>query len=274
MGKITKIEKQVKHSERYNIFIDDTFAFGVMENTLLHFQLFQDKHIDETLTQHILKYDYFQKLYYKAVIYISYTLRSEYEVREKLNRAFNNEDSDYITTNKDKIITLVIKQLKKDGYIDDRYYVQAYIAQTLEVTLKGPRAIYSQLIKKGIDQALITEQLQTISHIQLEQIALSLGQQYVDKQKQYSLLKTKQKTAHYLHQRGFTTQTIDSIMQQLDFSTIINQQNDVLANDFSQLKQKYNKRFTGYDFKQKVIQALLSKGHAYANIQQLFQSKK
>ena len=47
MGKITKITKQVKNDERYNLFIDGKYAFSVDEAVLARFQLRKGLDVDE-----------------------------------------------------------------------------------------------------------------------------------------------------------------------------------------------------------------------------------
>ena len=50
---ITKITTQTKRTDRYNIFIDEKYAFSVAEEVLLKFQLKKGKEIDSLLLSQI-----------------------------------------------------------------------------------------------------------------------------------------------------------------------------------------------------------------------------
>ena len=75
MPKITKITAQ-KKSGRYNIFIDEQFAFGVTESVLIKYRLAKDLEIDSQLQRDIQKDDDNAKAYQLALNYLSHQLRT------------------------------------------------------------------------------------------------------------------------------------------------------------------------------------------------------
>lgn len=267
MPKITKIEKQKNHKERYNIYIDDSFAFGVMENTLLHFHLHKGKELSTTDCNNILKVDQFQKLYFKALNYISYMLRSEYEVREKLKTSFEKTDDQTIIAQQNKLINLVIKQLTRDNYINDEYYTKMYIQDAIALNQKGQFAIEQALLKKGISKTLIKQQLDRIDTNQVFNVALALGQSYVNKQRDCSIRQLKQKVKNHLIQKGFSFDMCDSIISQLDYTQVSAMQGDILKRQVEKLIQKYRRNMVDdTTLKQKITQQLMQKGFEYAHI--------
>ena len=78
---ITKITTQKKRTDRYNIFVDEKYAFSVDEEVLLKFQLKKGKEIDSLVLSQIQFHDEIQKAFTAALDYLSYRMRSEAEVR-------------------------------------------------------------------------------------------------------------------------------------------------------------------------------------------------
>lgn len=244
MSKITLIEQQQKNKQRYNIYIDDVFAFGVEEQTLIFFALQKNMTITPQLKKQILKYDTFQRFYLIGVNYISYRFRSEKEVREKLTSKLDKTDDETVQKNYQKIIDLTIKQLKADGYINDTNYANLFAQECLTLTGKGPLFIRQTLTKKGIDLAIIQQVLENFSNENLLNIAFQLGQNYVQKQSGISKNALKQKVITHLTQRGFSINIAKKTVETLEFNVSDTQQK---SNCYTNAKKQYDK--------------LLSQGH-------------
>lgn len=61
MPNITKITTQKKRKDRYNIFVDEKYAFSVDEEVLLKFQLKKGMELDDLLLAEIQFHDEIQK---------------------------------------------------------------------------------------------------------------------------------------------------------------------------------------------------------------------
>ena len=81
--KVTKVESQ-KRPGRYNIYLNDEYAFPISEEVLIKFAIFKGTELTRVLVEQIKAADSVSKLYGKAVDFISYRQRTEYEVRTKL----------------------------------------------------------------------------------------------------------------------------------------------------------------------------------------------
>lgn len=238
MSNITLIEQQKKNKQRYNIYIDDIFAFGVGEQTLLFFALHKGMVITPQLQKQIIKYDTFQRLYLIGVNYISYRFRSEKEVRDKLASKLEKTDDETVQKNYEKMIDLAIKQLKTDGYINDVNYANLFTQECLTLTGKGPLFIKQTLIKKGIDLAIIQQAIDTFSNENLLKTAIHLGQNYVKKQSGISTNALKQKVINHLTQRGFSIDIAKRAIETLDFQLSTEQQKE---NCYAVAKKQYDK---------------------------------
>lgn len=81
--KITSITAQ-KRPGRFNVFLDGNYAFSVSEEVLVKFQLSKGKELDSADLEEIFKADDLSKALNKALDYLSYSLRTEKETRQKL----------------------------------------------------------------------------------------------------------------------------------------------------------------------------------------------
>ena len=82
MPNITKITTQKKRKDRYNIFVDEKYAFSVDEEVLLKFHLKKGMELDDLLLAEIQFHDEIQKAFTDALNYLSYQIeRSESEIR-------------------------------------------------------------------------------------------------------------------------------------------------------------------------------------------------
>lgn len=92
MQVITKITRQKNNKERYNIYLNEEFAFSVDESTLIKFGLTKGKLLDSFEIDEIAYEDEIAKAFNRALSYLSYQMRSEYEVKKScLMRALANQ---------------------------------------------------------------------------------------------------------------------------------------------------------------------------------------
>ncbi|MEG0552959.1 MAG: recombination regulator RecX, partial [Carnobacterium sp.] len=83
LPKITKIETQ-KRKGRYNIYLDETYAFPIDEAILVKHALYKGMEISEDFRDELESEDGFRKAYTRSLNYLNYGLRSEKEVRDDL----------------------------------------------------------------------------------------------------------------------------------------------------------------------------------------------
>ena len=87
MPVITKITQQKKDSERYNIFLDEKYAFSVHETVLVKFGLTKGMPLKTgPLTKWFMKTKLVKHLIVHFII-LGFRMRSEFEVKTKLIEA-------------------------------------------------------------------------------------------------------------------------------------------------------------------------------------------
>ena len=118
MAIITKVVAQ-KRPGRYNIFLDEQYAFSVSEKTLAEYVLLKGKSLTQEQIEEIRQYDADSKASDLAARYLSYEPRTIFEVMQYL---IKREVSPESANN-------AINELSELGYLDDERYCELFIRQ-------------------------------------------------------------------------------------------------------------------------------------------------
>lgn len=264
MPTITDIAVQKNNGQRFNIFLDGTFAFGVSEETLSEFSLRKGSELTETQVAAIKESNTFYVYYAKAIHYISYALRTEKQVREKLAQI---EDCDSLMVDK------VIQKLKDDRYLNDVVYTQTFIQNALLLTKKGKNVLAQELYKKGIAPTIIKDELSKLDASDELEAAIDVATKYIRRQKNISQKQLLQKTTRHLVQKGYSFHIANQVIQSLDFSQSDEDEWQHLCTQGEPIWKRYTAKYTGYDVKQKTTTALLNKGYNLTMIKRFIAMK-
>ncbi len=157
--KITLVEKQQKNQNRYNIYLDGKFAFGVDEDTLVEQRLIVGKELDEELLEKVLFESEVGALMARMYGLLSVRMRSEKEIRDYLrNLSFKRKlkDKDELS---EVVIESLIKKLKEKDLINDERFAREWIEARRNSKNKGINAIKAELYSKGISREVIESKL-------------------------------------------------------------------------------------------------------------------
>lgn len=138
MAIITKITRQKNNPERYNIYIEEKYAFAVDESLLVKYQLSKDKDLEDFERDEIVFDDEVRKAFNKALDFLSFRMRSEHEVKKKLLDAEYGE----------AVVLEAIQKLYHLGFLNDESFSKALLETQKKTSQKGPRAIQQELKKK------------------------------------------------------------------------------------------------------------------------------
>src|SRR3990172_716848 len=84
MNQITDIVQQKKDPKRVNIFLDGKFAFGISLESKIVNHLKIGEQLTAEKVQNLIFSDQVERLYDKAIKFLSYRPRSEKEIRDNL----------------------------------------------------------------------------------------------------------------------------------------------------------------------------------------------
>ena len=188
---ITKIEAQKKKG-RYNIYLNDTFAFGVDETTVVKYALFKGTELTKEQIEEIQHDDCIQQAYQKALHFLNFKLRSTKEVYEKLEKLEFDEE----------IINEVLGKLHEQNFINDTFYAESYLNQAKFVTFKGPKSVVFDLQKKGISDKVIQTVLEGYTLREQLENAIQIAQSYLKGQKREKPKVAKQQIKFIVMQKG------------------------------------------------------------------------
>ena len=153
--KITNIK--LNKNGKYVVTIDNE-KYNLYQDTILKYLLFSKKEIDNTLFENIIKDNNFYDAYYKIIKFVSIRLRTENEIRKKLNTLFIlKKDQDKIINKKLKanhnlskkmFIVKVGNDLRNLGYTNYREILDNIDFDDKDIYQKEYDKIYNKLIKK------------------------------------------------------------------------------------------------------------------------------
>jgi regulatory protein len=203
--KITSISRQ-KRKDRYNIFIDDEFSFGVYEDTLLKFSIASGDEIDDSKIELIKDTDEFNHGKKSAFRLLSYRQRSRKEIERKLKEKKISQ----------KNIERIINFLEEKKFINDDEFAKAFYEYIIIRKPVGKKVIVNKLKEKGIDNAIIdniiSEKIDAESEMNS---AITLINKYSRKIDGHDKYEKKKKVYQYLHSKGFEYETINKVWTEL-----------------------------------------------------------
>ncbi|MCA1055620.1 recombination regulator RecX [Rossellomorea aquimaris] len=261
MGVITKITKQVKNDERYNLFIDGTYAFSVDEGVLAKFGLRKGLEVDELAISEMQYEDDVKKALNKAIHFLSFRMRTEDEVRDHLKRSEWEEG----------IVGEVIHKLKDMKYLNDLEFAQAFTGTQINTSDKGPIWIRGELQRKGVDERYIEEALQAFTFEEQVDKAVSISEKLMRKYRKDSVVIAKQKIEQNLQRKGYPNAVMKVVWETTDAERDADEQWDAIYHQGQKAHRRLAAKFEGFEYEQKMKQALYRKGFSMDKIERLLE---
>jgi regulatory protein len=256
MAIITKITTQQKNQDRFNIFMDygkgEEFAFSVDSDVLIKYQLKKGMDIDEFSLMEIHYHDDIRKAYNLAINYLAKKMRSEKEIK------------DYLIQKEieDPVIHEVIHKLKTQKYINGLEYALAYVRTQANTTDKGLDLVRMELKDKGISVEEINVALNEYpKELQIEK-AVKLAEKFFEKNSRDSKRILKQKLENLLLRKGYSFEIINIAENEAELTKDSDEQMEAIRYQGEKMHRKYSK-FDGFQYEQKMKQALYQKGFPF-----------
>lgn len=263
MRVITKIARQKNNPERYNIYLNEEYAFPVDEAVLIQFGLTKGKILEPFEIEEIAYEDEIRKAFNVGLNYLSYQMRSEHEVKKKLlDKGFG-----------EAVILEAIQKLRNYGFLDDATYSKALLETKKRTMKKGPRAIRQDLKKKGIEKKLQDDVLETFTYEEQLKLALELAEKTVRSEKVKTPTQVKQKIQDLLMRKGYSFLIVSDVLEQLTFERDDEEWTDLVEIQGEKVWKKYVTKYTNYELHMKVKQALYQKGFPIEVIERFIEEK-
>ncbi len=188
MGKITAIELQARHANRFNLYIDEQFVLGL--SALIAAKL----RVGQTLTDADLKRledeEAFESAHEKALRFLEPRPRSAMEVKQHLLKKKITAD----------VAERVIERLTNAGLLDDAAFAKFWVDNREQFKPRAARALRFELRRKGLSSADIA---QAVGEIDESESAYRAG---LARAKRWYALERRaflEKMSAFLTRRGF-----------------------------------------------------------------------
>lgn len=264
MPVISKISIQTKNKQRYNIFLDEQYAFSVDEAVLVTFHLRKGLELTKQQIEEILYEEQIRKGYQLAINYLSYRMRATKEMIEHLK-------SKEIDSNN---IAIIIDRLVSENYLNDGDFAKAFVRSRINLTFKGPEVIRRELIEKGMSEKEINEALKIFSYEEQLEKAAHLLQKKYPKQLKTSRADQDRKMYTLLLSKGFTSDVVQQVLNEKNAENEEAQSDEWDAITYQGEKAFKKYRDTdGWEQKQKIKQFLFRRGFSIDLIDKFIEEK-
>lgn len=175
--KITKIEQQKKRPDRYSVYVNDEFAFGLGESDILRLDLRKGQEISSKELEELENEAEFGKAYDRALSYLDIRPRSSKEIRDYLKR------KDYPSS----VVSNVLDKLEGAGLVDDMQFARVWVQWRTNAKPRSRLRLIQELKKKGLDNETIDAAIEDIDDEteiqQVEDLIAKHGRRYNSRQK-------------------------------------------------------------------------------------------
>lgn len=201
MPQVTAIEPQKRKKGRFNVYVDGEFAFGLDEKILADEKLKIGQNLAQKRIEKIISEYELAKILDKVYRFLSFRPRSKKEIEQYLRKKGIGEEEKKI----------VLKKLEKAGFVNDLAFAKFFVESRVKFRPKGKRLIAAELAQKGIDKETINQVLSETqtSEIDLAKVAIS---KKLERFLKLPELGAKQKISQFLARRGFSWETIKTII--------------------------------------------------------------
>lgn len=196
--KITSIKQQLKRTDRYSVFVDESYAFSLSEGALLDSKIASGQ---ELTAQQVAEYKALSaddKIYNAALRYVAMRPRSRWEMERYMERKAASP----------ALTDQILNKLSDIGLLDDKKFAEAFVHDRRLLRPASRRKITADLRKKGVPGEIIEQALGEDKAD--EESAL---QRLITTKRRQTKYQDDQKLLEYLARQGFRYDDIKHALQ-------------------------------------------------------------
>ena len=239
-----KIEKyKYLGNGKYKVIIDNE-NYIIYEDIILKYNILGKDNINQKDLDLYLKDNEFFEAYYKAVSYINIKLRCTSEIEKYLKKGYSS-----------KTVEDVVNKLKKDGYLNESIYVEAFINDQINLKTVGPLKIKNDLLTLKLSETVIDNYLNNYtSDLQREKIIKVIEKElHLNKNKSSFMIKNK--IMKSLMDKGFYRDDIVDCLENYDIDD-----HDAYEAEYKKLKKRLSSKYSDRELEYKIREKLYQKG--------------
>jgi len=202
--RITSVEMQKRNKRRYNIFVDEVFAFSVHEDIMIKHRLLKGEYVDPERTAEVVQDEERHEIYMKALRLVGRRPHARKELERKLReRGYEAEMIDWACS-----------RLQEENYVNDEEFARQLTEQRIYSQRKGRNLVKEELRQKGVAKELVQEALGAVDPEEELAGALKVAETKW-RQSSGSFIDRKRKTAAFLLRRGYTSGIVSKALAQV-----------------------------------------------------------
>ena len=152
MSKVTALRIRKGQKKRVNVFLDNRFAFSLETEVVIREGLQVGQELSANQIEALAKSDHFHSCLNAATHFLGYRPRSEFEVRERLQRRGFDDNT----------VEVVIAKLKEQGLVDDVAFAQFWKENRDSFSPRSQWLTKLELRQKGVTDDIIDQIIETI----------------------------------------------------------------------------------------------------------------
>lgn len=240
--------KTINHAtiaEEINISLDKFYETGIRKGDHLSLDLVAE-----------LKENEKETVVYRACL--RRIAARDYTIKQMYDYIGNKHNISIESTNH------IIDRLIEIGLLDDKKYALGKL-DSLNHKMYSAHSIVNTLRKDGVPPEIIDDLV--ISGIDEEtQKAIKVAEKYQNKLRNKSLNMKRQMILKHLLSLGFEMDVVKEAINSLDFNEEVFVEKDILRKEAKKLRTRYEKKYHGTSLRNRIFNALASKGFNYDGI--------
>lgn len=254
--KIIKYKKMSKG--RYKVTFDATELI-LYEDVIIKHGLLLNKDITLELLETIIEENKYYEVYNLSLSLIEIKMRTENELKNNLEKkGFEKQ-----------LIEEVIERLKKEGYINEKQYIEAYINDKLNLSKEGPFKIKRDLLNLELPEPLIEDYLNQIPYNIWKEKLEKIINKRINLMKSKSLYTIKTKLKVELFNLGYQSELIDELL-----NNVTKDETNIIEKEYEKAYNKYSKKHSGSYLENNIKSHLYKKGFNLDEINSIIEKKK
>jgi len=200
MKKITAIVVQKRTPNRVNIHLDGEFAFGLARIVAAWLRVGQELS-DEKIEQ-LQAEEASERAFQQAMLFLSYRIRSEAEIRQNLRKHEIPEP----------VIEQTLDRLRQGGLANDDQFARAWVENRSAFRPRSRRMMAMELRQKGLKDEAVSSAIESVDD---EALAYEAALKRVTRLKDLEWNEFRKKLSEFLARRGFPYSVIAPVVTRM-----------------------------------------------------------
>lgn len=200
MKKITALQVQKKNPNRVNIHLDGEFAFGLARITAAWLKV-GDILSDEKIAS-LQAEDSQERALQQALLFLSYRVRSEKEIRQNLQKHEFPEE----------VIETTLEKLRASNLANDPEFARVWVENRNIFRPRSRRAVTMELRQKGLDDETVQA---AVSNMDEDALAYESALKRANRLTGQEWGEFRKKLSEYLARRGFPYSVIAPVVTRI-----------------------------------------------------------